>query len=197
VAGLPGIDPEVRTLAIDGLRWLLARRGPLTPRGRYPAWIARDLKPQHASRTAWCYGDPGIALTTYSLTSRLGLPTDDALELGREVARRAPEHASVADAGLCHGSAGIAHVCNRLFQASGDELFRSAAREWYARTVALRGAQGPGLGGYMMLHSWPGRDPEWSPTVALLDGAMGVALSLLSAIEPTAPNWDRMMLCEP
>jgi hypothetical protein len=33
-------------------------------------------------------------------------------------------------------------------------------------------------------------------SLSLLEGAIGVALSLCSAISPTAPSWDRLLLCE-
>jgi hypothetical protein len=29
-----------------------------------------------------------------------------------------------------------------------------------------------------------------------LEGAIGVALSLCAAISPTAPDWDRLLLCD-
>jgi hypothetical protein len=34
----------------------------------------------------------------------------------------------------------------------------------------------------------------WEPSPAFLDGAIGVALALLSAVAPIEPAWDRMLL---
>lgn len=36
----------------------------------------------------------------------------------------------------------------------------------------------------------------WVPSLGLLKDAIGVALSLVSAISTTAPSWDRLLLCD-
>jgi hypothetical protein len=74
------------------------------------------------------------------------------------IARRAagwPADKSVFDVGLCHGAAGVGHLFNRLFQATGEDCFAEAARFWLERTLALR-QPGRGIAGYL---SWsPGAD---------------------------------------
>ncbi len=42
------------------------------------------------------------------------------------------------DAGLCHGAAGVAHIYNRFWQWTGDDLFGAAARRWFAEVLAMR-----------------------------------------------------------
>ena len=54
------------------------------------------------------------------------------------------------DAGLCHGAAGLAHLYNRMFQASRDERFAAAARCWFQRTLELRQSGQPEAHGYLL-----------------------------------------------
>src|SRR5207249_5401263 len=93
-------------------------------------------------------------------------------------------------AGLCHGAVGLAHLCNRFYQASGDAAFAEAARTWFARTLAMRRPEG--VGGFP---AWRG-DDGYKPIANLLEGATGVGLALAGAIAPTEPSWDRLLLCE-
>ena len=57
---------------------------------------------------------------------------DEALRLARLAARRPPAATRATDPGLCHGIAGLAHLFNRLFQATGDPELETATRAWYA-----------------------------------------------------------------
>ncbi|HEY2510794.1 MAG TPA: lanthionine synthetase LanC family protein [Polyangiaceae bacterium] len=42
------------------------------------------------------------------------------------------------DAGICHGSAGLALMFGRLHRETGDARFDEAARAWIARILDLR-----------------------------------------------------------
>lgn len=37
-------------------------------------------------------------------------------------------------AGVCHGSTGNAHIFNRFYQATGEQVFGDAAHYWMTRT---------------------------------------------------------------
>ena len=50
------------------------------------------------------------------------------------------------DSGLCHGAAGVGHLFNRLYQASGDPALAEAARFWFDRALAQY-QPGEGIGG--------------------------------------------------
>lgn len=77
------------------------------------------------------------------------------------------------DAGLCHGSAGLAHIFNRHWQATGERVFADAARRWFGRTLArIDHVSGGGF----------------------LSGRAGVALALLHAASAREPTWDRVLL---
>ncbi|MDP6958925.1 MAG: lanthionine synthetase LanC family protein, partial [Planctomycetota bacterium] len=95
----------------------------------------------------------------------------------------------VKDAGICHGGAGLAHILNRFYQATEEEIFKTTAKYWYEKTVSFQ-EPGKGIAGFRFLdeekveHSEPG----------LLTGSAGIALALLSAAFPVEPLWDRFLL---
>lgn len=181
-----------RRLCDAALRWIAAQRQERDPSGRFPAIIANGQPPARA-RAAWCYGDPGVAVALWGVASRLGTSTSLALETAHDCATRAPETCGISDSALCHGTAGIAHLCNRFYQASGDTTFRDAARDWYLRTLSGRRPANDGIGGFLQ---WRGDEHGWQSSTSLIDGAIGVGLSLISAITETEPTWDRMLLCD-
>jgi hypothetical protein len=79
------------------------------------------------------------------------------------------------DAALCHGTAGRAHLFNRLGHALGDEVLVEAARRYYRDTLARIGVALP-------------------DTPRLTTGTSGIGLALLAAITPEEPTWDRVFL---
>ena len=190
-AALPDKPAAPRKLCDAALRWIAAQRQARDPHGRFPAMIMKGEAPER-SRAAWCYGDPGVAVALWGVASRLGTSTSLALETAYDSATRAPETCGVRDTALCHGTVGMAHLCNRFFQASGDTTFRDAARDWYARTLAQKRPANDGIGGFPQ---WRG-ELGWQPASGLIDGAIGIGLSLISAISETEPSWDRMLLCD-
>jgi len=112
----------------------------------------------------------------------------------REVAAREPEHTGIVDAGLCHGTSGMAHLLNRCYQASGDEQLRDAAIVWFRRTLARR-ELGKGVGGFLSPPENAGAGP-WREAHDLLEGAVGIGLTLLGACTDSEPRWDRLVLCD-
>ena len=94
------------------------------------------------------------------------------------------------DAGFCHGSAGLAHLFNRMYQATREPKLADAALLWLEHTLEqCERAEGE-------LTVRPGRARRHVPWngAGLLEGAAGVALALLAAVTPIEPVWDRMFL---
>ncbi len=176
--GVPGIAAFLARagspLARDAARWVETQ----ACAGRFPSKISsrvddRGLSPGaegrrgviEPARTAWCYGDPGVAIGLWQTSPELAHAT------ARAAAGRTE---TVTDAGLCHGAAGLAHVYNRCFHASGDAAFADAARAAYAQALALPRPADAGF----------------------LEGAAGLGLALLAATTTTEPAWDRRLLCD-
>jgi hypothetical protein len=111
--------------------------------------------------------------------------------LARAAARRRdPETTEVRDATLCHGAAGLAHLFNRLYQATGDPRLREAALHWAERTLEMRRPD-EGVGGF---RAWRAGSPEGRSDPGFLTGAAGIGLALLAAATPVEPAWDRVLL---
>jgi lantibiotic biosynthesis protein len=154
------------------------------------------------ARAAWCYGDPGVAIALLGA----GLAAENAewrglaIELAKDVAVRPDAVSGVDDAMLCHGASGLAHLFNRMFQATRETIFADAARRWVQKTLAMQ-VPGTGIAGFRTFEpKTPGdahaREDEecWKPTPGILTGAAGVALVLVAASCHVEPCWDRMLL---
>jgi hypothetical protein len=119
-----------------------------------------------------------------------------AMDIGLGAAARPMEATKADDPGLCHGAAGLAHIYNRLYQATGAAPFADAARAWLARTLEMR-EPGRGLAGYLSLVPRDGASElAWLPDASFLTGVAGVALVLLGAVTEIEPLWDRCLLCD-
>lgn len=207
--GIPGVigflgracaagSAEARRLLASAVPCLLAQKLPSGGVSMFPYRISPTAPPE-PSRLAWCYGDIGIAAALLAAGHAAEEPEwqREALEIGRFAAARRPETAIVYDAGLCHGAAGIAHLFNRLYQASGDEVFETAAIDWFERALDMR-RPGEGIGGFIsLLSEGPGTVAGWQPDPSFLTGAAGIALALLAAVTPVFPSWDRLLLASP
>jgi hypothetical protein len=183
-----------RALATRAVSWLLEQRLPEEGTVRFAYWLTPAETPRPA-RSAWCYGDPGIAAALLSAARCLGEPAweHEALELAVHAARRPVEESGVTDAGLCHGAAGLGHIFNRLYQSTGEAELASAARFWLGRALELR-RPGHGVAGFVA--DTAGEDPrQWER--GFLMGAAGIALALVAAVSEAEPAWDRLMLLSP
>ncbi|HEY5937046.1 MAG TPA: lanthionine synthetase C family protein [Kofleriaceae bacterium] len=195
IAARPDAPPHARELCLAASTWLEAQRLPTRSPGWYPARALRDEVEREATRAAWCYGDPGIAVVRWATALRLETPVDSAIALARHCALRDPEACGVVDPGFCHGAAGLGHLFNRFYQASGEPLFRTAARSWFERALTMRRPEG--VAGFAAFTSrFEHQDARWVPATSLLEGAAGIALALLAACESTEPAWDRLFLSD-
>lgn len=189
-----GTGIEVRPLLDEAVSWLLSARLPPDSPAVFPYEVAPGTPPRPA-RLAWCHGDPGIAAALLGAARRAGEPAWEraAIELARSAASRSAADKTVIDAGLCHGSAGLAHLFNRLFQSTGDPALAEAARFWLHRTLELR-RPGEGVAGFLAWENDENRQPGWRTEGGFLTGAAGVGLALLAAATPVEPAWDRVLL---
>lgn len=180
---------------LDGaVRWILDQKLGDQDGSRYPGLLGPGAPPR-PTRLAWCYGDPGVALALTAAGRALGSAeiVAEAQITARGCVRQATT-GMVEDAGLCHGSGGLAHVFNRLAHAHGDGELRDIARFWIDYTLDNR-RSGPCAG-------FPQRNPAvpmssevaYLPSAGLLEGAAGVGLALLAATSSTRPWWDGFYL---
>lgn len=190
-----GIEaPRASRLLERALVWLVAQVDPNRGGARFGSRVSPDGS-WEGSRPVWCYGDLGVGAILLQVGKRNACR--DVGAFAREVLERCLElpvdSYRVEDAGLCHGAIGIAHIYNRIYQATGDERFRDAALDWYKRTLAMF-KPGTGVGGYSKCMSTEDGSLVWEPWPAFLDGSIGIALGLLAAVTTIEPQWDRALL---
>ncbi len=198
-----GVD--ARDLLDGSVAWLLEQKMPAGTGSVFPYNVTPVPAEPKPTRLAWCYGDLGIATTLLMAARTVGEASweREALEIARFAAgRREETEAGVVDAGLCHGASSAAHLFNRLYQATGDPLFKETALYWIERTLAHR-KPGQGVGGYQM---WTVGDNvpisgktielDWHSDPGFLTGSSGVGLVLLAAASGVEPEWDRVLLAD-
>jgi lantibiotic modifying enzyme len=181
-----------RPLFERSLAWLMAKRGPSDAESTFATGL--DSRP---ARSAWCYGDPGIAGALFAATRAVGdaQGAAEALAIARHATTRSLERTGCIEAGLCHGAAGLALIYNRLWQATDEDIFADAARLWYARALDMRRA-GCGVAGIQSYRARAVGDYRsgWFDDASFLTGAGGVGLALLAGISTVEPAWDRLLL---
>lgn len=189
-----GIDDRASVLLEGGMEWLMAQKRPAGSLSWFSSWVAPG--PSYDSRLAWCYGDLGILTVLLQIVRRF--PKKEWKDFTQGLLEHClawpMERGGINDGPLCHGAAGIAHIFNRIYQTKGDVRCRDAAVAWFERTLAMR-VPGSGVGGFTVAAQPDLNGPMvWEASPAFLDGSMGIALALLSALSPIEPQWDRMLL---
>ncbi|MEU1726866.1 lanthionine synthetase C family protein [Nonomuraea sp. NPDC005692] len=181
---VPGQAEAVRRIA----DWLVAHRAgddwpafvPLTGEGR-PGRAA-------PSRSAWCYGAPGVARALWLAAQALddGLLGELALEAMDAVLRRPAERRAIPSPTFCHGVSGLLHIVLRFACDTG--LFRQEAAELVDELLAAYQPARP--------LAYASLEPQGNSVdrAGVLDGAAGVVLVLLAAATDVEPAWDRLFL---
>ena len=191
---VPGQVATVRRLA----DWLVEHRSddqwginwptavPLPP----PEGPDPDPTGLQPSRSAWCYGSPGVARALWHAGEALddGGLRELAMEAIRGVLRRPVPERQIDSPTFCHGVAGLLQVVLRFAHDTSQGCFAGAAAELVDQLLAAYDPERPL--GYATLE--PGARPV--DRAGLLDGAPGVAMTLLAAATGTEPGWDRLFL---
>ncbi len=159
--------------------------------GTVPAHVSDKLAaPFEPSRTAWCYGSPGIARALWFAGEALHRDEyrEVAIAAMEAVYRRPVPVRRIDSPTFCHGTAGLLHITLRFAHDTGLPQFSEAAQTLTAQLLALYDPDS--LLGYYSLE--PGNKRVDQP--CLLDGAPGVVLVLLAASCNVEPVWDRLFL---
>ncbi len=188
-----GIGAEVAGPVIEGaVDYIFSHQ---QDRGKFlshfPQWIAGDSYASE-SRLAWCYGDLGVGTALLHTGRLMGQSQwrERATVILTDTAKRFNlEQNAVRDAGLCHGTAGIGHMFNRLYQLEGLEPYKSAAEFWFDKTLDMASFS-DGIAGFKAFKG----EGEWEAKWDLHIGAGGIGLAIMSAIGDLEPAWDEIML---
>jgi lantibiotic modifying enzyme len=153
----------------------------------------KDSERYKPSRLAWCYGDLGISTSIFQAASTLNRKDleQTALDIILHSAKRLNlEENFVFDAGICHGTAGIAHIYNRLYRNTQKVELKLASNYWIEQTLKMSFFE-DGFAGYK---AWNGYKIGWKKEIGLLEGVSGIGLALISAVSDIEPAWDECLL---
>lgn len=190
-----GVD--ARELLDGAVAWVLAQKTEGMD-SLFPYNVAPGEQERRPTRLAWCYGDLGLAVSLLVAARAVGEEEweREALSILHRAAAREADESGVMDAGVCHGGAGVAHLFNRAYQATGDETCREAALFWFGRALE-QWKPGTGIGGYQMWITNAEWELDWRDDPGFLTGSAGVGLTLLAAASDVEPEWDRVLLASP
>lgn len=156
--------------------------------------MAEKMYPLSSSRLGWCYGDLGIA---YALRKAgVVINNMDIVNLADRIlkltTKRYPKDiSSVNDACLCHGTAGIAQIYNRLYLSTGDIDYKLLNDYWINETLNMAKGENSSAG----YKFWKGSEKVWQDNLSFLEGTSGIGLSLISSINPFLySSWDKIIL---
>jgi lantibiotic modifying enzyme len=155
----------------------------------FPGWVIGDSSPAD-SRLAWCYGDPGLGIGLWQASGSVGNKEWEKkiIEvLLHSTGRRELRKNAVVDAGMCHGTIGLAHIYNRMFHYTRLDAFEEAARYWLNETLKMA-IFDDGYAGFKRFHT------RWINSADIFDGVSGIGLAMISAVSDIEPRWDRMMM---
>jgi lantibiotic modifying enzyme len=181
---------QARPLLKASVSWLLARERPAGSDFLFPNTYTPESPGADRSRLSWCHGDLGVATALLLAARGAGEASWEsaARRIALVAATRSIDDPRVADAELCHGSAGIGHIFNRLYQATGEAPLGEAARSWLSRAL-VQHEPGLGIGGYRMSQAG-----QWLDQPGFRIGSSGVGLALLASVSSIEPAWDRLLL---
>lgn len=182
---------------LDGaVLFLLNNRLDINKYSSYFPNLSLDSELPKSSRLAWCYGDLGISVALYQagkITQNREWINKSVEILLHSTKRRTFETTFAIDGGLCHGTAGIAHIYNRMYKCTSIEDFKLTSDFWFSETLKM--AKFPdGLAGFK---AW--RTPErgnWALESGFLEGIAGIGLAMISAVSDIEPNWDECLLLQ-
>lgn len=143
------------------------------------------------SRLGWCYGDLSVAI---ALKEAAIVLKDDSLlnfsidVFSKNIQKKEVKDTMVYDAGICHGSAGIAMMYNRMYKDTGIADFKINAEFWIEETLN-HAIYEDGLCGYKTLLG-----NKWEIDYSLLTGISGIGLVLMSHLMNDGQEWDELFL---
>lgn len=181
-----------KELLSEACSWLFSVRD---TSNTYASKFGYTTEKKRQSRAAWCYGDPGIL--SVLVRARRVAPSKIIRvmteELAVALASRSTLMDEVAEVGLCHGAAGLAHMFSVSGRLLEDDALLDLSKAFAWRTVDL--FEG---GALSRIHSFaPDRLTDEMHRLGLFEGAVGVGLACIAALDSTCSEWDQLLMISP
>ena len=187
---------EIEELVAGTIGYILSQEIDRSKYGScFPSQSLENGDAIHRSRLGWCYGDLGVAAALWQAGKTFGRQNwkDKAMDVMLFTTQRRDLKAnSIADAGLCHGGAGVAMMFKYMYDETGDERFAETANYWADATLDLATHEdGPARYKRFTLEV----TPPWKPSYTLLEGIAGIGLGLLSTLDMERKSeWTELFL---
>ncbi|MFI6146578.1 lanthionine synthetase C family protein [Streptomyces sp. NPDC051109] len=200
-------DAALREAIVRIAEWLLGwtlhdEAGPYWPaRASWDDEVADQRPGRLFTRTAWCYGTPGVAAALFRAGRALNRPewTTAAVDALRAALRRDESDWAIEGATLCHGYGGLLRVVGRVARDVTDPQARAELDLGQAlllrRTLDCADPDAPFGFRHLMRFAAAAHSPvphRAVDTAGMLEGAAGVALCLLPVHDSPLP-WDRTL----
>jgi hypothetical protein len=157
----------------------------------YPM-VVLNGRSQNGGRLAWCNGELCVALAFWMGWKATG--TDiykaEAFEIMERAGRKNRKEAGALDAGLCHGTAGIAQIFRRFYWETHDSTYAAISDRWISETLNMANYT-DGLAGFKTYRSGTYGGPH--AEYGFLSGIAGIGSVLLSSLSEMPSDWDRVL----
>lgn len=187
-----GIDNrKIRLMLKGSINYVLSQQVDVDEYGCYFPSHSLEHSSTLKSRLAWCYGDLGIAMSLWQAGKLL--IDSDLQKMALEILMHSTYRVSyskniVNDAGICHGSAGIVMIYNRMYIDTRMDLFKEARNYWLIKTLNYS-CHDDGLAGYKTVCG-----KKLIKDYSLLTGISGIGLILISCLTGDKQDWDSFFL---
>lgn len=194
-------------VAVDGqheaicmmAEWLISKKQMKEHGIMWPSWIPFDYEVSDNTgdivledhyRDAWCYGTAGVCRSLYLAGKAANIEAymDIAREGFEAVLKRNVEEWNLNGATFCHGYSGLLQIANRMYMDSKDSLYKDLILKVTDEILKLADSQNP-----FTFKDFEGEN--YVDKAGLLDGAAGIALSLVSTLNIRDDfSWDNCFL---
>lgn len=159
-------------------------------------YMSNTLIDSQPKRESWCYGSPGISRAIY--LGGKALNQDDVCEKSLEVFKtifsRPRDLWALDSSSFCHGKAGFLQILIRMYKDTNDDIFKEPIG--YLACEIIKQYDNSLAFGYHDIEPNSGiaNKKQYVNKPGLLEGAIGVALSLMSLKRTSEPTWDSAFL---
>ena len=184
---------SVQTLITGAVNYILSQRIDYNIYGCFfPIQSLESDTFLQKSRLAWCYGDLGIALALWEAGKVLQNSFWKSVSLNimlESCTRRSIDDTLIKDAGICHGSSGLAMIFYYMYNETRNFIFMETCNYWISVTLKMASFK-DGLAGYK---TWNG---NYKNDCSLLTGISGIGLMLLTVVSnnPICFEWNHFFL---
>ena len=190
---------ELKSLLKGSIDWLIAR----LDKEKNKLLYSYSSKLSGTGKLGWCYGDQAIAFTLlrYYETFNCERAKAKAYELIEQAAAKPIEQTGVQfypkygyyDMRICHGTSSVAYMWQKMYQITKDENIKALADKWLNITLDNLEIFLPQLDKINELEKG---NEMIDTSMGFLNGLSGVGLSLISFLNPTLSDWDKLLLLD-